>query len=483
MSDDLEFDERMSDADALMWTIEKDPLLRSTITTVMVFDRPIDRERLRRRLDRVSRVVPRLRQRVRGHTFSLAPPRWDVDPYFDLDYHVRFACVPSPTAHDAGATAGASAEGIGSADLRGVFDLAAPIAMQGFDRARPLWEFTFVDGLLGDRSALVAKVHHAITDGVGGVRLMMELLDTEERPEQETPLPAEPDAYVRGEGGRMVDALRYEGRRQLTSLGNAAASTPAVATSLRHDPLGVATEVVTTLGSVAKLISPATAPLSPLMRERSLSVHFESLQIPLDPMKRAARLVGGRLNDSFVAAVAGGLASYHRAFGAECDQLRMTMPINVRTEATQNVAGNRFAPARFPVPVGIADPIVRMNAVRAVMAAQRREPALALTDTLAGLINRLPATASTGLFGSMLKGIDFVTSNVPGPPIPVYLEGARLERQIAFGPMTGAATNVTLFSYLDQLDIGVNVDPHAVRDPALLVECLEKSFAEILALA
>ena len=95
MPDDLEYDDRMSDADALMWTIEKDPLLRSTIVTVMVFDQPIDRARLRLRLDRVSRVVPRLRQRVQGHPYSVAPPSWDVDPNFDLDYHVRFTRVGS----------------------------------------------------------------------------------------------------------------------------------------------------------------------------------------------------------------------------------------------------------------------------------------------------------------------------------------------------------------------------------------------------
>ncbi len=89
-ADDLEFEPRMSDADALMWNIEKDPLLRSTILTVMVFDRSLDRDRLHRRIDRVSRLIPRLRQRVRGHTLSIAPPRWDVDPNFDLHYHLRF---------------------------------------------------------------------------------------------------------------------------------------------------------------------------------------------------------------------------------------------------------------------------------------------------------------------------------------------------------------------------------------------------------
>ncbi|MGZ4695207.1 MAG: wax ester/triacylglycerol synthase domain-containing protein, partial [Acidimicrobiales bacterium] len=199
MEDDIEFEPRMSDADALMWNIEKDPLLRSTIVTIMVFDSALDRDRLHRRIDRVSRVIPRLRQRVRGHTLSIAPPRWDVDPNFDLDYHLRFM----------------RAAGAGS--LREVFDIAAPIAMQGFDRARPLWEFTLVEGLDDDRSALITKVHHAITDGVGGIRLMMEMLDVEQDAEDdlEARLPPAPEPVSANEPRRVLDALAYEGRRQI----------------------------------------------------------------------------------------------------------------------------------------------------------------------------------------------------------------------------------------------------------------------------
>jgi WS/DGAT/MGAT family acyltransferase len=465
----------MSDADALMWTIEKDPLLRSTITTVMVFDRPIDRERLRLRLDRVSRAIPRLRQRVRGHTLSIAPPRWDPDPNFDLAYHVR-------STRSSRAGIDALGRPITGGPLQEVFSIAEPIAMQGFDRARPLWEFTVVDGLADDRCALITKIHHSITDGVGGMKLMMELLDLDEAGVNDRPLPPLPVPDARGEGGRVADAVIYEGRRQGEAAMRATLAAGRHVGRLPADPIGIATDVLTTAASVARMVSPATAPLSPLMTGRSLSVHFDTLQAPLAPMKRAAKLVGGKLNDSFVAAVAGGLAHYHHEMGLDARELRMTMPINIRTDATEMVAGNRFTPVRFALPADIADPIARMSAVRSIMARQRREPALALSDTLAGIINRLPATASTSLFGSMLKGIDFITSNVPGPPIPVYLAGARLERQIAFGPMTGAATNITLLSYVDDLNIGINTDPRAVTDPDLFLNCLVDSFDEIVKL-
>jgi diacylglycerol O-acyltransferase len=464
MEAEFDFEPRMSDADALMWSIEKDPLLRSTITTVLVFDRPLDRDRLRLRMDRLSRVVPRLRQRVRGHAMSVAPPRWDVDPNFDLDYHLRFM------------------RAIGAGTMREVFDIAEPIAMQGFDRARPLWEFTLVEGLDENRSALITKLHHAITDGVGGVKMMMEMLDLDAEGRDDLPLPHAPEPSPVTESRRIADAVAYEGRRQFRNATRLISSLASEAGKIRADPLGIGMDVLTTAGSVARMVSPAGEPLSPLMTDRSLSVRFDTLQVPIGPLKRASKLVGGRLNDGFVGGVTGGLFRYHREMGVHVDHLRMTMPINVRTEATAGLAGNQFAPARFPVPVGIEDPIARMNAVRELMEAQRREPALALTDALAGILNRLPVTATTGIFGSMLRGIDFVTSNVPGPPVPVFLAGGRLERQIAFGPMTGAASNITLLSYIDDLNLGINTDPLAVTDPDLLVDCLRDSFEEIIKL-
>ncbi|MCB1028107.1 MAG: hypothetical protein KDB24_10130, partial [Microthrixaceae bacterium] len=116
--EEFEFEDRMSDSDALMWSIEKDPLLRSTIVTVSTFDGSLDHDRVRHQVDYMSRVVPRLRQRVRGNPLSIAPPRWEIDPYFDLAYHLRFVTVSE------GAT------------MRDVLAMAEPIGMQGFDRAR-----------------------------------------------------------------------------------------------------------------------------------------------------------------------------------------------------------------------------------------------------------------------------------------------------------------------------------------------------------
>jgi hypothetical protein len=135
------------------------------------------------------------------------------------------------------------------------------------------------------------------------------------------------------------------------------------------------------------------------------------------------------------------------------------------------------------VPLDIEDPVKRIDQVRRLVATQRAEPALALLEPMASIVYRLPTSVSTALFQSMLKGVDLVTSNVPGVPIPVFFAGAQVVSQFAFGPMSGSAANLTLLSYCDQVHIGVNTDPAAIPDADVLIASLEDSFDEIRKLA
>jgi diacylglycerol O-acyltransferase / wax synthase len=461
---DVTFEARMSASDALLWRIEKDPLLRSTIVMIMIFEGHLDHARVTERVDRASRVVPRLRQRVLGHPMSIATPRWEVDPNFDLAYHLRFT------------------QAMGNGTLRDLFRIAEPIAMQGFDRARPLWEFTLVEGLEGGRSALIGKVHHAVTDGVGGMKLQLELLDLQPDPPPRGPMPPAPKARRLGEAQRWVDAVTWEAHRGAGNAQQLAGQAVSALGRAVTDPVGTGTSLLRTAESAARMLGPALEPLSPLMTHRSLSQRFDTLQLDLPRLKAASKLVGGKLNDAYVAGVIGGLRHYHEHHGHDVHELRMTIPINVRNDRTANVAGNQFNPSRVNVPLWIDDPIGRMNAVRTMVERCRTEPALGLTEPLAEVLARLPATATTALFGSMLKGVDFITSNVPGPPIPVYVDGVRMERQIAFGPMTGAAANMVVLSYCDTMNVGVNSDPAAVPDPEVFTASLRHGFDEVLGL-
>ncbi len=462
--EEVRFEHRMSDADALMWAIEKDPMLRSTITTVVVLEGAVGREDLWRTFDRVSRVVPRLRQRVRSNPLSLAPPRWEVDPNFDLGYHLRFARVP------------------GDGTMRDLLQMAQPIAMQGFDRARPLWECTLVDGLDGGRSALVMKIHHAITDGVGGVRLMLELFDLEPGAAPR-PMPDEPPVHVMNQVERFTDAFQHQARRQLGIAKRFAASGATNVTGLLADPPGAYTSTSELVASVARIMRPVSQPLSPIMSGRSLSNHLDVLTLPLDLAKKAGKRIGGTLNDTFVTGLALGLRRYHETQGVEVGALRMGMPINVRTGAGPETAGNAFVPARFEIPLTSDDPLEMMRDIRSRMVAARDEPANQLVEPLSNILNRLPTSVVTQIFGTMMKGLDFQASNVPGAPVPVYLLGVPVQSLVPFGPLAGAASNVTLLSYQNDLNIGINVDPAAVSDIDTYIECIRSGYDEVLDLA
>lgn len=464
MPDDIQFTDRMSDADALMWTIEKDPALRSTITTVMVFDRKIDRARLLERFERLSRVVPRLRQRVRSNPLSIAPPRWEVDPNFDLHFHLWWVKAP------------------GKGSMADLMSVAEPIAMSGFDRARPLWRAVVVEGLAGRRSAIVLKVHHAVTDGVGGMKLQLELLDlTPDAAERE--MPPLPPVHVMSQPERFVDAFEHQRKLQFGLLRRGTASIVGTLGELVSDPVGVVSSTSELAASVGRTLRPAPHPLSPLMTGRSLSTQFTTITVPMDRIKAAARVAGGKLNDAFVGGVARGLYAYHLRHGIDCADLRMAIPINVRTAEMENVAGNAFVPARIELPIDLDDPIETMQMVRERVSTARAEPANDLVEPMSNLLNRLPTTTVTALFGTMVKSVDFTTSNVPGAPFPVYLAGATMESQFPFGPLAGAALNITLLSYQNDLNIGIASDPAAVPDPDTLVECLQQGFDEILAVA
>ncbi len=468
----------MSDSDALMWHIERDPLLRSTVLSVWVLDRAPDPAAFAATLERTMRHVPRLCQRVVEDPLGVAPPRWERDPYFDLSYHVRRVRTS------------------GDGSVRDLLDLAAPMAMQAFDKARPLWELSTVEGLENGRCGMILKIHHAMTDGVGMVR-MTEGLVERSRSDHRAASQSGPHRSARssrngtawadassGEIAHLSDAMRHRLSTTLTRARRAAAALGRGVTDFAGHPIASAGEVVTTLESVAQLVRPVSEPLSPLWRARSLGVRLDVLDVPFDGMKRAARAVDGTLNDVFLAAVAGGLSRHHRTHHKHVEALRMSMPINIRSHDAKGArAGNQFVPARFSVPLRIADPRQRVRAIGELVRAQRNEPALGWTEEITAAINLLGEAAATRVTGAMMKAVDFVTSNVPGPPFPVYLSGAHIERMYPFGPPAGAALNVTLFSYHGVAQIGVRSDPAAAPDVHRLMDDLRAGFDEVLAIS
>ena len=158
--------------------------------------------------------------------------------------------------------------------------------------------------------------------------------------------------------------------------------------------------------------------------------------------------------------------------------LHLTMPISIRTE-DDGVGGNHITLARFDVPAGIADPAERISETRERTNKVRNERSTPYVQIIAGAMNLMPRW----YIGSMLRKVDFLASDVPGLPVPVYLAGAKMRVQYAFGPTIGAAVNVTLLTYCDTCSLGIDVDTGAIPDFEEFYDCLVEGFDEVLALA
>ncbi len=454
----------MSDVEALMWNLETDPHLSATFANLTLFDRSPDHDRLRRRLWRASRVVPRLRRRV-VPGLGLITPSWEDDPDFDLDHHVRRVSLP------AGST---------DADARA---LAAELTAQPFDRHRPLWEFTVIDGLPGGRSAMVQKMHHTITDGEGGIRMSIEFVDLARDAPEPPPIDdGPPSASSRSVIGATIDVLTETTRRNTGTARRLAAS----AADLVRDPMhlasvlgGLPAESAATVRSIVRQLGVVDGHRSPLWTERSLGRRLDTFQVPLDDVKDAAKRLGGSINDLFVTAAAGGAGQYHRDRGAEVDELRMSMPVSTRTSKVPG--GNAFTPTRALVPV-LADPRLRFAAVHERLGVTKTERALGLTGSLAGLVNLLPQPVLVRVARQQVMTVDFTTSNVRAAPFDLYIAGALMESNFPIGPVAGTAWNLTTMSYRGMLDLGLHADTAAVEDPASLSEAIQSSFAELVAI-
>jgi diacylglycerol O-acyltransferase / wax synthase len=470
---------RMSDAEAIMWTVEKDPALRVDFTNVTILERPPDPKRWRAKVERAVEEIPRLSHRVVSSPLRLAPPEWRPDPNLDLDYHLRTVALPAP------------------GGLRQLLDLAGTVAAAPLDRSRPLWEFTIVEGLEGGRAALLQKVHHTITDGVGGVKLSISILDFEpDPPEPPVPSPvqriaAEALAGERAEAAAdpvnrttpievLGDAVTYALGQQLRRARRGVESAVRTLASPDSARRGVA-NLARLAGSVRRQLLVTEPSRSDLLRPRSLGNRFEAFQAPLPNAKAASQKLGGSVNDVFVTGVAGALGLYHERMGVPCDELRMAMPISTRGESEENA--NSFTPARVIVPVEPKDPVARFEIVRERLATTKSEPAVTAAGSLAGLLTMLPTSVLVGVTRSQGRTIDFATSNLRGSPVDLYLGGARIEANFPMGPRAGCGLNVTLLSYRDSLDMGINIDPAAVSDPATLVDCFDESFGALLDVA
>ena len=473
------FSRRMSDQEALMWNIEKDPWLNPNGAALTILDRPIDVERMRARIRYGLSRLPRLRERVVPGLGRLSPPVWATDREFDLDYHLRHVALPAP------------------GTLRQLLDLVTRLYEEPYDRTRPLWMFYAIDGLEDGRGALLAKQHHAVADGIGALRMAEVYTDLE----RDVPPPPEVDleailaAAVEAERDELLEAgadmsssivdtatrtLTHNLRRQGGLALRAAGSVSGAVLDPVKTVGGLLGQVRSTLDTVGGGRTVDAA--APLFAARSRRRHLEVLSLPLDGVKAAAKALGGSVNDLFVAGVAVATIDYHQARAVPIEAFTLSFVVSTRTDKA--VGGNSFTPVPLQVVVGGPHTAEeRFAQVRDVMAERRAALGRGRggLSVVAGVANLLPTSVTTRVARSQAGRIDLATSNLRGAPIPTFIAGGEVLHGFPIGPVSGTAGNITTISQNGKLDIGLLLDPAAVTDPAGFAATLDAAYDELLA--
>jgi diacylglycerol O-acyltransferase len=460
----LHFPRNLEPFEYLMFRSEGDPRQRTGALSIAMLDTIPDWSRLRNAFERASRVVVRLRQHVVVPTLPVGPAQWITDPDFDMSFHLRRIRLPEP------------------GSMRQLLDLGAQFLARPFDTARPLWETLLIDGITeGDApAALVIKIHHAVTDGLGGFELFKQLYDFERDvdrgPLPPIPVPEDLSAVelTRRAARRLPLAVLREASRQTTRavrLGQRALQQPAKAV----------TDMTKLMASAQRVMGPSPVPPSPLLRGRGLGRRFDVVEFPLIDIRRAAKSVGGSVNDAFIAAVCGALRMYHDALGVPVDALSIAMPVSLRND-DDPAGGNRFAGARLVGPVSEPDPAVRIAIIREQVLDAVAEPAINMLTSIAPIAALIPAELITELM-SRMGGVDVQASNVPGYPQSPYIVGSKITKLIPFGPLPGVPMMIIVVTTAGTCVVGAHYDTAAVTDHELFAKCLQAGFDEVFALA
>jgi diacylglycerol O-acyltransferase len=408
-------------------------------------------------------LVPRYRQKLAFPPLETGRPLWIDDRTFNLQYHVRHTALPAPGSEE---------------QLRA---LTARVHSQRLDRSKPLWELWLVQGLEGNRFALISKTHHALVDGVAGVDLATVMFDLEPVPksaphegEPWAPAPEPSAAQLAARGLKGLVRTPFE----LTGRALSAASHP-------NRALEVAREAIEGVGEVAWAgLNPA--PETPLNVPIGPHRRFAFVRHELSDFKKVKDALGGTVNDVVLTVVAGALRRWLRTRGVRTEgiELRALVPVSIRTQDQHHQLGNRIAAMRGPLPVYVEDPVARLAVVREAMDGLKDSKQAVGAEVLAGVQSFAPPTllAQASRLNFSTRLFNLIVTNVPGPQFPLYVLGRELQEifPIAFLPRDHALA-VAIMSYNRGIDFGLLGDYDAMPDLDEFAHYLEASLEELIA--
>jgi WS/DGAT/MGAT family acyltransferase len=455
---------RLSAQDAAFLYFER-PNAPLHIGSVGIYEGQIPYERFLVHLNSRFPMIPRYRQRLAFVPFNLLHPTWEDDPQFDIRNHVHLITLSSPGTDD---------------QLR---ELAGKIFAEPLDRSKPLWQMHVVQGLEGERSALIAKVHHCLVDGVSGIGLLMATVDISPEPAPPPePQPWQPKEFP-SPVTRMLDAI-VDNAKQQQELWQE--MTRALAEPLA--PLRRAQDISRAV-QLAAPGSPQPAPRThfnvwQLSRDRRVAFSDMSF-VEIREIRTA---LGGTVNDVVLTILAGALRRYlaKHDFDVQHNDLRVAVPVNVRAEGEDGAFGNRVSCVLPMLPLNESDPVRRLQTVRERMDTLKQQNQAGGLELLSRLATYVPTPIQvlTGFATTTNWLVNLVCTNVPGPMIPLYCVGHKMIDHFPLVPISlgmGLAVGVT--SYNHRLYFGLMCDPTVVRDIDLLKQYLDEAFLELRAAA
>ena len=386
-------------------------------------------------------LVPRFRQKLRFVPLDQGRPVWVDDPHLNLDYHVRQTALPAPGSDE---------------QLR---NLAARIFSQQLDRSKPLWELWLVEGLTGDRFAIIGKSHHALVDGVSGVDITTVLFDLDAEPagtaDKAPPWLAHPEPTD-------VQLLTEAWRERLTSPRE-------IYRGFRHALRGPR-QVLQGVGATSKMVTAGmAAPSSVFNVEIGPHRRFQMTQTSLADLKRVKDAHGGTVNDVILSVVAGGIGKYLRARGHDTAglELRAMVPVSVRADEEHGALGNRISAMMAPLPVWCEDPVERLQLMTGEMGDLKSSGQAVGAEILTKLTDFAPSTIASqaARLQPAQRFFNLVVTNVPGPQFPLYVLGRKM---VSIFPMVPLARRqalcVGIMSYNGQVNFGLIGDYDAMAD-------------------
>ncbi|SFK56947.1 WS/DGAT/MGAT family O-acyltransferase [Geodermatophilus ruber] len=408
-------------------------------------------------------LVPRYRQRVRAVPMQLGRPLWVDDPHFQILYHVRHTAVPSPG---------------GDEQLR---NLAGRVLGQRLDMAKPLWELYLVEGLTGGRWALISKVHHCMVDGVAGTDLMQLIFDltpdaTHAEPQDWTP--QRTPSTLEMVAGAVQETVSHPLRRlgHLPRVGAASKASRELLRTGRSLAAGVPDMARQLTTPMARSLN---GPIGPHRRWAWTAAEF-------DELKGVRTALGGTVNDVVLAAITRGFRDLLDRRGTLSDGLvvRSMVPVSVRQAGERNTLDNRISAVFVDLPVGEPDPVERLSSIRRQMDRHKQlmqtvdaRSIIAMGDFMA------PTLLALGVRAALTAGqlwCQTVTTNVPGPRVPLYVLGRRMCSVHAYVPIAGGTRlSIGIFSYLTTMTFGINADFDAFPDVDVLAEGIRRGVDEL----